>query len=265
MKQIYHHYETWEDYQAGMYDEDKNDREKRIKKAIRLLSSEALCSSYMMRVIKEWKNACEQIFTSPANHRSFLGQAACCLYAGVHEDETRKAWGMLPDDVRKKANHIADSVYEQWLIKNDPDYLNHQHDIFQYLTEREMKMKKEIKTYKYNDPELLKTIIHLLGSTEWVDEHEYSLIRYKTKTFHLLFVDGKFVSMFSENKNSIGDCHTEPQYRNKGYMKYLLNAFDFKTGTRATTKNKIMIKLFEQMGFTKTGTRGKFTIYKKVD
>lgn len=122
-----------------------------------------------------------------------------------------------------------------------------------------------VKTFNYDDQELLKTIVHLLGSTEWVAEHDQALMRQKTKVFHLLFVNDEFVSMFSENKNVIGDCHTEPAFRNQGYMKSLLSEFDFKAGTRTVTKNETMIHIFENIGFVKCGKNGRFTKLKKVN
>ena len=116
MKRVYHHYTKWEDYQHRMYDEVKEGREERIQKAIELLSNEDLCYRYMKRVTSEWAVACEHTFTNRFNHRSFLGQCACNIYADVKEDETRKAWWHLSEEQRYKANHIADMVYEEWRL-----------------------------------------------------------------------------------------------------------------------------------------------------
>lgn len=117
MKRIYHHYTTWEDFQHRMYDEVKEGREERIQKAIELLSDEILCYQYMKRVTDEWVHACEQTFTNRFNHRSFLGQCACNIYADVKEDETRKAWWHLTEEQRYKANKVADRVYEEWKVE----------------------------------------------------------------------------------------------------------------------------------------------------
>lgn len=121
MKPIYHHYTQWEDFQNGMYNEDKIGRKERIEKAIQILSDEELCNKAMRMVTAQWKYACEQNLSSNIyGHRAFLGQAACSIYAGVHEDETRQAWGMLTDDQRKKANSIADAVYNEWIDAQEP-------------------------------------------------------------------------------------------------------------------------------------------------
>lgn len=115
MKQVYYHYEEWEDYQNGMYNEVKEGRTERIAKAIELLTNETLCYKFMTRVTKEWTHATEQTFTNPLiNHQAFLGQTACNLYAGVKEDETREAWGHLTNIQRYRANKIADRVYNEW-------------------------------------------------------------------------------------------------------------------------------------------------------
>lgn len=114
MKRVYHHYTKWEDFQAGMYNEDKEGREERVQKAVRLLTNEILCLKYMRQVVRDWPYACEQTFTNRHNHRSFLGQCACCLYAGIHEDETRRAWALLTEEERYRANKIADKVFAEW-------------------------------------------------------------------------------------------------------------------------------------------------------
>lgn len=116
MKRVYHHYTKWEDFQSGMYDEVKEGREARVNKAIELLTNEEVCYRYMKMVTENWIHACEQTFTNRHNPRSFLGQCACAMYAGVHEDETRKAWGLLTEEQRYAANKIADQVYKEWRI-----------------------------------------------------------------------------------------------------------------------------------------------------
>ena len=123
MKQIYYHYETWEDFQNGMYNEDKEGRQDRIKKAIELLSDEMLCYEYMTRVTREWSHATEQNLSNKnINHQAFLGQTACCLYAGVHEDETREAWGRLTNIQRYRANKVADQVFKEWWNRYEKEH-----------------------------------------------------------------------------------------------------------------------------------------------
>lgn len=115
----YHHYEEWEDYKSGMYDELKEGRDCRINLAASLLSDPTLCERFMREVVKRWKMASEQVLTNVSiNRRAWLGQSACCLYAGVKEDETRAAWWKLTDEQRKIANDIADKVILEWVNEN---------------------------------------------------------------------------------------------------------------------------------------------------
>ena len=115
MKQRFYHYTLWEDFQNGMYDEDKDGRQERIRSAIELLTNPRLCYEQMTRVTKEWRYATEQNLTNASiNHQAFLGQTACSIYGGIHEDETREAWGRLTNEQRYKANRIADRVFREW-------------------------------------------------------------------------------------------------------------------------------------------------------
>ena len=115
MQRVWYHYEKWEDFQNGMYDEEKEGRQERVEKAVYILTNEDLLYQMMSAVTREWKYATEQQLTNTrANPQSFLGQTACSYCAGIHEDETREAWGKLTPEQRYKANAIADRVYKEW-------------------------------------------------------------------------------------------------------------------------------------------------------
>ena len=115
IEQIFHRYEQWEDYQSGMYDELKEGRADRVRLAQSLLSSPKICDRWMREVKKRWHIACEQVFSNlQVNRKAWLGKAACCLYAGVKEDETREAWWMLTDEQRETANMIAETIISEW-------------------------------------------------------------------------------------------------------------------------------------------------------
>lgn len=119
INQIFHPYWLWEDFKNGMYSENKEGREERIQEAIKMLSNKYLCMWWMGKVVHDWTYACEQKLTSPSTNKiAWLGQAACSYYAGVHEDETREAWSRLTDDIRNKANEIAEQTIETWMVKN---------------------------------------------------------------------------------------------------------------------------------------------------
>lgn len=115
MIQKFYHYTKWEDFQNGMYDEVKDGRGERVKKAVNLLSDTQELYKQMTRVTTEWKYATEQNLTNNSiNHQAFLGQTACSIWQGIKEDETREAWGYLTNEQRYKANRIADKVFEEW-------------------------------------------------------------------------------------------------------------------------------------------------------
>ena len=128
MKPIYHHYEKWEDFQNGMYEEDKSGRTERVQEAVRILSDTSLLYECMKRVTEEWTHATEQnLSNNMYGHRAFLGQTACNIYAGIHEDETREAWGMLTDQQRIAANRVADRVFSEW----ESDFLKRTNQTYQ--------------------------------------------------------------------------------------------------------------------------------------
>lgn len=115
IEQVFHHYEEWEDYKCGLYDELKEGRANRVELARYLLSNPTICERWMRETVKRWKIATEQVFSNiHQNRKAWLGQAACCLFAGVKEDETREAWWLLTDQERNTANAIAETVIRDW-------------------------------------------------------------------------------------------------------------------------------------------------------
>lgn len=115
MIQKFYHYTKWEDFQNGMYDEMKEGRSERVKKAVKLLSDTQELYKQMARVTTEWKFATEQNLTNNSiNHQAFLGQTACSIWQGIKEDETREAWGYLTNEQRYRANRVADKVFDEW-------------------------------------------------------------------------------------------------------------------------------------------------------
>ena len=128
IEQQFYHYEKWEDLQSGMYDSPKDDR---TEKAIELLSDESACRKYMKRVVTEWDISAQQVLTNPEmNGKAWLGQCACFLYAGVHDEDTRKAWCLLKPAVQKKANSIAREVINEWLRQFAKKFPNYQMSLF---------------------------------------------------------------------------------------------------------------------------------------
>lgn len=124
MERIFHHYNKWEDYHAGMYDESKEGRKERVKQAAYILGTPSICRKAMEKVISEWKIATEyNLSNAEINRKAWLGQAACSCYAGIHEDETREAWGIMTEAQRTEANRIAASIIKEWVAGREHEEL----------------------------------------------------------------------------------------------------------------------------------------------
>lgn len=122
MTRIWHHFDLWEDYHHGMYDEDREGRRERVLRAAEILGDPILCERAMRMVVADWRYASEfNLSNAEINRRAWLGQAACSIYGGVHEDETREAWGLLTNEQRVQANNIATVVIKEWLREHDED------------------------------------------------------------------------------------------------------------------------------------------------
>ena len=120
MERIFHHYNKWEDYHAGMYDESKDGRAERVIKAAEILGTPATCRKAMEKVVSEWVKATEyNLSNAEINRKAWLGQAACCCWAGIHEDETREAWGLMTEAQRIEANAIAADIIKKWVGKRE--------------------------------------------------------------------------------------------------------------------------------------------------
>lgn len=117
MNRIYYPYYEWEDYKSGMYDELQDFRDDRIQLAMKCLSDENICSTFMQEVVKRWKKSTQHNLTNTGcNRKAWLGQCACNLYAGCKEDETREAWKLLTNEQRDRANMIAKNIIDEWVI-----------------------------------------------------------------------------------------------------------------------------------------------------
>ncbi len=120
MERIYHHYEMWEDWKYGFYDNcSGNERKEKIKEAISLFESESLTREYMFKVVDEWIYSCEHNLTNNSLNRiAYIGQAACCLFSNIPNDVTMEAWNTLSKDVQERSNNIAKKAIDKWLNNN---------------------------------------------------------------------------------------------------------------------------------------------------
>lgn len=126
IERIFHPYWLWEDFHCGMYGKPMYDiisngetEEERLNKVVECLGDTIKCEKYMRMVIDNWKFSCEYRLSNKGMNRvAWLGQSACCLYAGIKESETRKAWWMLSEEQRDKANSIAKQLINEWEVKH---------------------------------------------------------------------------------------------------------------------------------------------------
>lgn len=116
MKQLFHHYTHWEDYQSGMYRKaSASEEEYLIAKAVDILRTPQCCYDAMKAVAREWKLSCEEQFTNKAQNRlAWLGWAACSYAANVPYKMTCQAWKRLSDQERAIANALASTVITLW-------------------------------------------------------------------------------------------------------------------------------------------------------
>jgi hypothetical protein len=117
---IYHHYEMWEDWKNGFYNNCSGE-ERIIKKqsVLKMFNSEKLTLENMYRVINEWKFSCEHNLTNNSlNKIAYIGQAACCIYDKVPCDVTMECWSELTNEVQERANKNALEVLNKWIQNN---------------------------------------------------------------------------------------------------------------------------------------------------
>lgn len=118
---IYHPYTLWEDYKAGFYNNVSGDIKKEmINKVVDFFRNPKLTRDFMMKVVKEWKYSCEHNLTNESmNKVAYIGQGACCIYAGIPSTITMEAWSKVPKESQLEADKIALDVIEYWKKQNE--------------------------------------------------------------------------------------------------------------------------------------------------
>ena len=120
MDRIYHPYWLWEDYKNGFYDNISGDKKQEfISKVLEMFNSKELTILNMNRVIEEWKYSCEHNLTNESLNRiAYIGQSACCIYAGIPNTITMEAWNLLDEKIKDRSNKIAENILNKWLKNN---------------------------------------------------------------------------------------------------------------------------------------------------
>jgi len=120
MTRIYHTYEKWECYPAGMYETTApaGMTAREANEAYRaLLSDVALFERVLRRVLREWPNSCEHYLSNEKMNRiAWLGQAALCLHTGIPRC-FRGGFNLLTNTERSAANEAALRWLNIWLSR----------------------------------------------------------------------------------------------------------------------------------------------------
>ena len=119
MKRVYHPYNLWEEFHAGMWrDVNQIDDEIYYQEAIKFTGNHELYGSWMLKVTEQWKYSCEHnLSCTSMNRQAWIGHAACCLAIKCPEQITRRAWHCLTKDQQDKANKKADEAIAKWESK----------------------------------------------------------------------------------------------------------------------------------------------------
>ncbi len=115
MRRLFHHYELWEDWDAGMYRHTSIDQ-RLVELAGDLLSNPDAFRNGAMLMVDRWPYATDQNLTnSTQNRQAWVGQATATFTVGASRRETCIAWSTyLTDSERAAANRVADSVIGEW-------------------------------------------------------------------------------------------------------------------------------------------------------
>jgi len=116
MERIYHHYESWEEYRAGMWRAPTIEEREALLKPLRaIITDGARFDEVMRRVITEWPISCENSETDRTKNRAaWLWHAAACLEIGAPESVTRSLWQLLTEHERIKADREAWNMVYRW-------------------------------------------------------------------------------------------------------------------------------------------------------
>lgn len=125
-KRIFHTYDKWEAVEYGFYElrHPKYSKLQCENLYIKLMSNEALFSSILDKVIKEWKYSCEHNLTNKSMNRiAWLGQAAMAYKYNVPSIYSG-GFNLLNADQQDIANQLALEALNKWLTSNNFDIVD---------------------------------------------------------------------------------------------------------------------------------------------
>lgn len=119
IQRIYHRWERWECYRAGLFNEHPpagmTADDCQIKYA-EFLRDIPLFKKSAYRVIDEWPNSTEHNLTNPNMNRiAWMGQAAMCIHTGI-SSKFKGGYHLLTDSEKILADETALEVINYWLF-----------------------------------------------------------------------------------------------------------------------------------------------------
>lgn len=118
MKRIFHTWDKWECYPAGLYENKPpapmTDDEARATYR-EFLSDLPRFRAALARVITEWPNSCEHYLSNERMNRiAWLGQASLCIEEGIPA-QFRGGYNLLTEDEKRAADLAALDALNEWL------------------------------------------------------------------------------------------------------------------------------------------------------
>lgn len=117
IKQVWHNYNEWECYKAGMWRKENSNYEAvNLPDIVSFTGDHIKYGEAMMDVVRSWYTTCSHHLTNPViNKKAFIGHAACCFKFGWPEYLVRSAWNQLSKDQQKLANEKAQTAIDYFL------------------------------------------------------------------------------------------------------------------------------------------------------
>jgi hypothetical protein len=112
MKQIFEHYEKWEDYKNGLYDMSSTIAfDYKLEESKALLKNNDLFYKTMLKILNDWPIATSVNLTNKGcNRRAWLGQASCNYFCKANDDIVKTAWNSLTLKEQSSANETANEI-----------------------------------------------------------------------------------------------------------------------------------------------------------
>ena len=119
-KQIFHHWELWEDYRYNFYDNCSGEEKvKKSQSVFDMFNSEQETRRCMFFVVDNWRYSMEQNLTNPSiNKVAYIGQCACAYFDNIPNTVTMENWSHLDKAVRDRSDKIALEAIERWKSNN---------------------------------------------------------------------------------------------------------------------------------------------------